>query len=119
MAGTLSNMFEFFLHFDDYEERKVDRYEKDRVMISTARVYDSDLDFETAVQHPAFNGGRIVIVECYSTREEAAVGHQRWVAKMTADRIPAVLEDVSSYCLAKFARAAEGSMFSERGKRGD
>jgi hypothetical protein len=70
---------------DTYEDRKVDCYESDTLLISTARVLDGDKPFETAVEHPDYNEGEMVIVEAYDTEEEAKSGHDRWVHCMTTD----------------------------------
>lgn len=94
-------MFGFLSMAGNYEYRKVARYEKDGLRVSTARVTDSAHDFETAVAHPAYNEGEIVIVEMYDTKEEAVLGHSRWVKRMTARKLPAQLKDVST------ARVAE------------
>lgn len=95
-----------FLSMDSYESRKVARYDgEDGFFISTAAVNDSDHPFETAVAHPLYNGGGIVIVEMYDSKEEAQEGHDRWVNKMTASDLPETLSDVSTSGIVKLAAA--------------
>lgn len=89
-------MFNFFDMVGNYEERKVDRYESGFLVIDTAAVTDSEMPFETAVQHPKYNYGKWVIVETYMTKELAQEGHNRWVGTMTAEQLPDTLTDVST-----------------------
>ena len=98
-------MFSFFDMLDTYESRCVDRHEDGDLLVSTAAVIDSDHPYETAVAHPAFNGGLIVIVETYDTVEDAESGHQKWVQIMTAPELPAELKDVSTCGIVKLAAA--------------
>lgn len=88
-------LFDFLQDADNYEERRVARYEEDDLFISTCRVSDSTKPFETAVAHPKYNGGKIVIVELYNTEKEAQEGHARWVNTMSS-HAPRVLHDVST-----------------------
>ena len=84
-----------------YESRKVDRYEQDGIIISTARVTDSEEPYETAISHPNYNGGKWIIVQTYISREESIQGHLKWVGIMTDDKkLPQQLEDVSTACTA-------------------
>lgn len=90
------NMFEFFNMMDNYEERKIARYEKDEITIDTAMVTDSDKDYETGIKHPNYNNGKWIITELYDTKEEAKEGHDKWVKIMTTDKLPDKLKDVST-----------------------
>jgi len=81
---------------DNYDSRKIGRFEEGNVFVSTVRVTDSLEPFETAVRHPKYNNNMLVIVEMYESAEEATAGHERWIAVMTADTIPAELKDVST-----------------------
>ena len=94
----MNNLFGFMKDFGNYNERKVARFPEGSTewLVDTAAVSDSDQPFETAVKHPAFNDGKMVIVELYPTRADAEKGHARWVKKMTAKKLPLSLEDVSS-----------------------
>jgi hypothetical protein len=83
-----------FLFAAPYESRKVQRDEFEWGFISTAYVNDGAQPYETAVEHPDYNDGSMVIVEAYDSREAAEAGHLRWVAAMTANTLPETLTDV-------------------------
>lgn len=90
-------LFDFLSMADNYESRKVARFEGENgLVVDTVAVIDSDQPYETAVMHPDYNGGKLVIVEMYDTATDAQFGHDRWVARMTADPLPESLRDVSS-----------------------
>lgn len=89
-------MFNFLMMSDDYQDRVVDNYTDGIFTIDTARVTDSEKDYETAVVHPKYNYGKCLIVETYDTKEQAQVGHTKWVELMTAETLPDKLVDVSS-----------------------
>ena len=97
-------MFEFLMDQGNYSDRKVDRYNgEEGVMVSTAAVSDGREPFETAVQHPDYNEGKMVIVECYATKELAQVGHDKWQERVEKETLPKVLTDcqnseVSQFC---------------------
>lgn len=95
-------LFDFFSMANNYEERKVDRFQKDGVIIDTCAVTDSDQPYETGISHPQYNGGNWVIVELYSDKEKAQEGHKKWVEKMTSENLPDELEDVSTAEIAEF-----------------
>ena len=80
----------------NYEQRKVDRFEKDGMTIDTCSVTDAPHPFETGIEHPEYKYGSWCIVEYYDTKEEAQEGHNRWVAKMTAKELPEYLDDIAS-----------------------
>lgn len=94
-------LFDFLGMMNNYEERKVAHYEKDKVTIDTCAVNDADQPYETAVAHSSYNDANLVIVELYDTKEEAKRGHKKWVKKMTAKNLPKILIDVSSSEVAK------------------
>lgn len=99
----MNNLFGFLLDMGNYEDRKVDRFDvSDNFFISTAEVTDSDDPYETAIKHPAYNDGIIIIVETYKTKEEAQEGHNKWVKIMTDMVLPEFLMDVSTCGSAKF-----------------
>jgi hypothetical protein len=83
-----------FLDADPYEDRLVARTEGAWGYISTASINDSPLPFETAISHELYKEGRLIIVEEYSSRGAAALGHAVWVALMETN--PVALTDVSS-----------------------
>lgn len=86
-------MFDFFAMAGNYEQRKVGRLDADWGFVSTCYVNDADKPYETAVEHPEYNDGNMVIVEAYDTRGDAEQGHARWVDTMTAETLPDVLRD--------------------------
>ena len=59
-------------------------------------INDSDHTYETAIAHPDYNDGKWIIVEEYHTKEDAQIGHEKWVKAMTADSLPAQIRDVST-----------------------
>jgi len=88
-------MFDFFNMSDNYEQRKVDNYKDGELVIDTCSVNDSDEPFETGICHPKYNDGKWVIVEMYSNKKEAKLGHKRWIKTMT-NSLPKELKDVST-----------------------
>jgi hypothetical protein len=101
-------MFDFFLMADNYEQRKVGRLDADWGFVSTAYVNDADKPYETAIKHRDYNGGKMVIVEPYDTRDEAVTGHERWVATMTSPTLPDRLVDKGRAELAQLIDAFSG-----------
>lgn len=101
-------MFDFFSMADNYEQRKVGRFDADWGFVSTCEVNDADKPYETAVEHPDYNDGEMVIVETYDTRDEAEHGHARWVDTMTAEVLPETLRDNGSAEIAMMLDAVAG-----------
>ena len=89
----------------NYESRKVARYEKDDVFVDTCAVTDAEQPYETAVAHPQYNDGEIIIVELYDDIESARKGHAKWVKRMTSKKLPVSIEDKSTAQIVKFAKA--------------
>ena len=81
-------MFNFFMDIDSYEDRKVGRYEREDLKISTAEVSDCRQPYETAIFDEHYKKGDWMIVEHYDTIEEAKLGHDKWVNSMTSDNPP-------------------------------
>lgn len=81
---------------DNYEERKILNFKKDKLIIDTCRVTDSLDPFETAVSHPDYKNGEWIVVETYTTKELAKKGHFKWVEKMISKETPSELIDVST-----------------------
>ena len=104
-------LFDFLSMAGNYEDRKVDRYEEGVVMVDTCLVTDSEQPYETAVSHPKFNGGDLIIVELYDTKEQAQIGHDRWVKTMTVDTLPESIKDVSTAEIAKLGVSRCGDDF--------
>ncbi len=87
----------------NYEERKVaPAYDSDGIVVSTARVTDGVLPYETAVKHPAYGGGEMVIVENYRSKSAAAKGHHKWIERMTAKKLPEKLIDCNNSNISQF-----------------
>ena len=100
--------------FINYESRKVGRYEdKNGLMINTCAVTDSNTPYETAVSHPFYNNGDLIIVDTYSTKDDALRGHARWVSIMTAPELPKNLTDVG-VCQIKLALGIPNNLSKER-----
>lgn len=87
-------MFGFLNMMGNYEERKVARWpdSEEEWIVDTAAVCDSAQPFETAIQHPRYNSGSMVIVELYDTKEEAKIGHDKWVEIMSAKNFHNIYE---------------------------
>jgi len=88
-------MFNFEKMKDDYEKRKVERFEEDDLVIDTAAINDSNYPYETAIKHPFYNKGQWIIVQTYNNKEEAIIGHKEWVVRMTSNALPHELTDVA------------------------
>lgn len=98
-------MFDFMGMFTNHETRAIDRYDEGDLFIDTCAVMDSEQPYETAVAHPAYNDGKLVIVEMHDTAEKAQAGHRQWVEKMTAENLPDNLRDVSTATIASLCAA--------------
>jgi len=101
-------MLDFFNMADNYEDRKVARFDGSDFIIDTCAVTDSDQPYETGVQHPKYNDGEWVIVEMYEDVDAARVGHDKWVVTMTNDPLPNQLIDVSTSEIAILCKAISG-----------
>ena len=111
--SSVYDMFGFGM-MGNYEERKVARWpdDKDKWIVDTVAVNDSAQPYETAIQHPGYNDGKIIVVEMYDTKKLAQEGHDRWIETMSADKLPERLVDVSTCFIASLA-----SFFDEGGWR--
>lgn len=99
-------LFDFFDMADNYDNRKIARFEdkKKGIVISTCEVTDSDQLYETAVCHPEFRDGDLIVVEMYDTKEEAFKGHIKWMEIMKNP--PNELKDVSSAFVSRLLDAS-------------
>lgn len=95
-------MFEFFQDIGNYQARKVDCYNDERLLVSTARVWDGSQPYETAIEHPEYNEGKMIIVEVYDDRDAAQEGHDRWVSLMTGDALPEKIQDCQNSTISSF-----------------
>lgn len=100
----------------NYDSRKVGRDDYDWGFISTCRVTDGRKPYETAVEHAEYNGGSMVIVECYDSKEEAEKGHAKWVKTMTAKNLPAALRDCANAEVGQLCEALGSTMEFKRQK---
>jgi hypothetical protein len=89
-------LFDFLMDMGNYEDRKVAHNDFPWGMIDTCAVSDGAQPFETAVEHKAYRKEGMVIVEAYSSKVAAEVGHKKWVKTMTAKRLPAKLVDCAN-----------------------
>ena len=87
----------------NYEQRKIDNFENETLLVSTAKIFDSEFPIETAVADHRYNNGNIIIVENYLTEEEAKIGHKKWVDLML-NNPPEVIGDVSQAKIASFSK---------------
>jgi len=86
-------MFSFWGMAGDYENRKIERFEEEGLVIDTCLVTDGEHLYETGVCHSSYNSGDWVIVEAYDTKEDAKEGHKKWIEIMTSDNLPEYLDD--------------------------
>lgn len=100
----------------NYDSRKVARDEFPWGFISTAYVNDGSKPYETAVEHPDYNAGSMVIVESYDTKVEAKRGHKKWVKRMTGKPLPVILFDCCNAGVAQLC-AALGMNFEHKRKK--
>jgi hypothetical protein len=101
----MPNLFGFLLDVGNYETRKIARDEFSWGFISTAKVFDSRAFAETAVKHPDYNGGKLIVVANYDSSTSAKLGHAAWVKRMTDKELPKKLVDVSQAGVAEFMDA--------------
>ena len=80
-----------------YDQRKVDNWKGEGVVIDTVEVVDyPESPFETGIKSEKFNSGNWVIVERYLTKEIAESGHKRWVQTVELSGLPDNLTDVNT-----------------------
>lgn len=111
-----NEMFEYMEMLGNYEDRKIGRWDSEDglKMVSTCSVTDGREPFETAVQHPSYNNGKMVIVECYSTKKEAVTGHDKWLKLILENNLPSVLTDCQNSKISQMCGDAECQMSFER-----
>ena len=109
-------MLDFMGMKDNYDERKIGRWDSEDClsMVSTCSVTDGRKPFETAVLHPSYNKGKMVIVECYNTKEEAHKGHDRWLELMLEDKLPLTLVDCANSEISQLCENFDAPMAFER-----
>jgi hypothetical protein len=89
--------------FSNYDKRKIKNDKINEAIIDTCFVPDTIKGIETGISHPKYNNGRWIIVEEYSTKGEALIGHEKWV-KIFTEGLPEVLNDVSTCSISQMAK---------------
>ncbi len=109
-------LFDFLQDCENYESRKVARWdsEDETKMVSTCAVSDGRKPFETAVMHPSYNDGKAVIVECYDNTKDAQAGHDKWLNLMLTNKLPSALIDCANAEISQIIAAVDGDMVFER-----
>jgi hypothetical protein len=112
----MENLFGFINDITNYQDRVIGRYDGDdeKTMVSTARVSDGRHPYETAFRHPDYNEGKMVIVEAYDSKDDAAAGHSKWVKVMTDGPLPDVLIDCENSGISEVLGAIGGKLRFER-----
>lgn len=107
-------MFEFMDMAYNYEQRKVDRYEDEDVTVDTCSVTDGTHIYETAIAHPEYYDGKWIVVEAYDTKEDAQLGHDKWVKTMTEGELPEYLQDCANAEVAQLLEDIDGDLIHFR-----
>lgn len=95
----------------NYKERLVENTKVGEGQVDTVRVTDCDQPFETAISHPLYNKGDWIIVENYDTKEDAKLGHAKWVERLEA--LPKSFTDVNQCHIAKIAEKVFGEEWTK------
>lgn len=96
-----------FLTADNYEDRKIDLYEDDNHYISTCYVPDGNHPYETGIASKLYLDSKdredeFCIVEAYYTKEQAQLGHNKWVDLFQSGNLPDTLVDCKNAKLSQF-----------------
>ena len=79
---------------------KMFRYGENRVVVLTGFQPDAER-WETAVSHPRYGGGNLILVDWYEGSEDfdtvAEAGHNRWIETLTAEKLPRCLERIDYF----------------------
>lgn len=82
------------------------RWEKGAMFVSTiGDVSDGECPYETAIKHPDYNDGHIIIVAKYDTEEAAIEGHIKWVDMMVSGNLPEEIKDCCNSAIQKVGEA--------------
>jgi hypothetical protein len=100
--------FGFNSMYDNYEQRAIDRYEAEGLIVDTAAVTDGKKPIETAIKCTRYDEQRFIVVEAYDTREEAQLGHDKWVKLMTAETLPDELVEIGNGAVVDFGISMGG-----------
>ena len=89
-------MFNFFNMSFDREQRKIANDIINEVIIDTCLVTDNpSYPYETGICSKFYNNGGWIIVEQYKTKDEAELGHKKWI-KEFKNGLPKQLKDISA-----------------------
>jgi len=94
-------MFGILGMINNYELRKVANTQVGGASIDTCAVTDSARPYETGIKHSRYNDGWWIIVQLYDSKEEAEVGHKKWVELFSRDELPPRLVDVNESCFSQ------------------
>lgn len=97
-----------------HKSENIGRYENGKLFVDTCKVWDSEEPYETAIKHPDYNNGQIIIVDTYLDKESAQIGHKEWIKTITSDNPPDELIDVSKCTLAKMINKLGDPMIYKR-----
>lgn len=89
-------MFNFYLDAYNHNERNIGNFKNDDGVVDTCAVSDGNQPYETGIKHFQYNKGEWVIVEAYSTIQEASVGHDKWVKMLVDGTLPNPLVDCNN-----------------------
>lgn len=98
-------MFNWSGMSNSYNERCVGNFRKDDLRVSTALVTDGEKPYETAISHPEYNDGKLIIIEAYDTEKLANEGHSKWIGIVTSDALPEFLQDCQNSGISKMLDA--------------
>ena len=85
----------------NYEERKIANYKNNGVEVDTCYCSDTEKPIETAVHHPKYNDDKWIIVDYADTEPEALLKHNKWVKKMTFEKLPETIRDICTAGISK------------------
>lgn len=77
----------------DFERRRVSVTDTVHGFVSTMELPDDPGVFATGVADNRYWDGFVIVAERYTTREEAAEGHEKWVAAITSEHPPTEITD--------------------------
>lgn len=105
LNDVINRMLSFIKEYPNLENRIVGQTTINKIFVSTVLVTDSQQPYETGIFSSRYNDGQGVIVEMYSSKEEAAIGHERWVNRFRdINNLPKALKDVNTSIFGSIAR---------------
>jgi hypothetical protein len=79
-----------------------------KMFVSTIFAGDTNR-YETAIAHPFYNDGTLIVVGSWDDEEDARHGHKYWVERVVLDAMPNPLTDVSTSETALLLDAFDGA----------